>query len=91
MPVPDVAGALKSFQEALDAGEIGLRPDTLDAKLFVHLDRPNGELRLTYVRLHRKKVTGMVQFIQCDPVEDEPCFSVGWAVMIPSLALAQNA
>lgn len=80
MPLPDVAGALKSFQQALDAGEVHIQPGTLDGQLFVHMDRPNGETRLTYVRLERKKVTAMVQFIPCDSVEGEPCFNVGWAV-----------
>lgn len=80
MSLPDVASALKSFQQALDGGEIRLQPGALDRKLFVHLDRPNGEIRLTYVRLERKKVTALIQFIPCDPVKDEKCFSVGWAV-----------
>lgn len=80
MALPDVAGAMKSLQQALDASEIGLRAGTLDPKLYLHMDRPNGEMRLTYVRLQRKTVTAMVQFIRCDPVEGEPCFSVGWAV-----------
>jgi hypothetical protein len=80
MSLPDVAGALQSFQQAFDAGQISLRAGTLDGNIFVHLDRPNGELRLTYVRTEHGTVTAMVQFIRCDPVEGEPCFSVGWAV-----------
>lgn len=55
-------------------------PGLVGPQLFVHLDRPNGELRLTYVRLENSKVTALVQFIRADPVEMEPCFSVGWAV-----------
>lgn len=80
MPLPDIAGALKSFQQAYNAGEIRLQPGALDPELFMHMDRPNGELRLTYVRLEGKKVTAMVQFVPCDAVEGEPCFNVGWAV-----------
>jgi len=80
MPLPDIASALKSLQQALDDGEIQLQPGALDSKLFVHLDKPNGELRLTYLRLEHRKVAAMVQFIRCDPVEGEPCFNVGWAV-----------
>lgn len=80
MPLPDIAGALKSFQQAFSAGAIHLQPGALDPELFVHMDQPNGELRLTYVRLDRRKVTAMVQFIPCDHVEGEPCFNVGWAV-----------
>jgi hypothetical protein len=80
MPLPDVASALKSLQQALDEGKIQLQSGALDSKLFLHLDKPNEELRLTYLRLERRKVVAMVQIIRCDPVEGEPCFSVGWAV-----------
>lgn len=68
MPLPNVADALQSFQQAFDAGQIHLQPGTLDGTIFVHLDRPNGELRLTYVRMECRTVTAMVQFIRCDPV-----------------------
>jgi RimJ/RimL family protein N-acetyltransferase len=80
MPLPDVEGAMRSFQQALEAGEIQLQPGALDSQIYVHMDRPNGEPRLTYVRLDGITVTAMVQFILCDPLEGEPCFSVGWAV-----------
>lgn len=80
MPLPDVTSALNSFQQALLLGGLSVQPGALDSTLFVHLDKPNGVSRLTYVRLDGKKVTTMVQFIPCDPVEGEPCFSVGWAV-----------
>lgn len=55
MPLPDLSSALRSFQQALDDGQIALSPGSLDAQLFVHLDRPNGELRLTYVRLETEE------------------------------------
>lgn len=80
MPLPDVAAALLSFQQALDTRQISIQACVLDGKLFVHVDRPNDETRLTYVRLDRRKVTAMVQFVQAEPYEGEPCFSVGWAV-----------
>lgn len=81
MPLPDIAGALKSFQSALSAGEIRLQRGALDKEIYAYMDQPNGEIRMTYVRLeHQRKVTAMVQFIPCDRVDGEPCFSVGWAV-----------
>lgn len=80
MPLSDITGALNSFQEALNGGFIQLQPGALDKNLFVHMDRPNGEARLTYVRLKGKKVTAFVQFVLAERVEGEPCFSVGWAV-----------
>ncbi len=78
--LPDLEGTLKSFQAALKAGELQLQRGTLDPDVYLHLDLPNGEPRLTYVRLDGKTVTALVTFIQCDPVESERCYNVGWAV-----------
>lgn len=80
MALPDLVSALTSFQHALNEGELKLQPGALDSKLFVHQDNPDGELRLTYVRLEQKKVTAMIQIIPSDRVKGEMCFSVGWAV-----------
>lgn len=80
MPLPDVAGALKSFQQALAAGAITAQRGDLDRDMLVHMDRPNGETRLSYARMDGRAVVALVQFIPCDPIESEPCFNVGWAV-----------
>jgi len=80
MPLPDVAGALKSFQQAFAANSITVQRGELDRDILVHMDRPNGEIRLSYARIVGPTVVALVQFIPCDPVEGEPCFNVGWAV-----------
>lgn len=80
MPLPDVAGALKSFQQALAVNAITVQKSDLDRDMVVHMDRPNGETRLSYARMAGHTVVALVQFIPCDPVEGEPCFNVGWAV-----------
>lgn len=80
MPLPDVAGALKSFQQAFSANALVLQRGDLDRDMLVHMDRPNGETRLSYARMSGRTVVVLVQFIPCDPVEGEPCFNVGWAV-----------
>lgn len=80
MPLPDLMSAMESFQQALNAGDIQLRPGELDSDLYLHMDRPQGEIRLTYVRLQGDRVTAMVQFLPAEPYEGERCFSVGWAV-----------
>lgn len=80
MPLPDVAGALKSFQQALAANAIRVQRCDLDRNMVVHMDRPNGETRLSYAQMAGHTVVALVQFIPCDPVEGEPCFNVGWAV-----------
>lgn len=80
MPLPDLASALASFQQAFTAGYIQLQAGVLDPAIYVFMDRPNEEVRLTYVRLKGRTVTALVQFVPTDKVEGEPCFSVGWAV-----------
>lgn len=80
MPLPDVTAALKSFQQALDMNGIAVQRGDLDRDMLVHMDRPNGETRLSYARMAGRTVVALVQFIPCDPVEGEPCFNVGWAV-----------
>lgn len=80
MPLPDVAGALKSFQQALAANAITVQRGDLDRDMLVHMDSPNGETRLSYARMAGRTVVALVQFIPCDPIEGEPCFNVGWAV-----------
>jgi hypothetical protein len=80
MPLPDVGGALKSFQLALGENTIQLQRGELDRELLVHMDRPNGEIRLSYARMEGRTVVALVQFIPCDPLKGEPCFNVGWAV-----------
>src|SRR4051812_29251782 len=76
----DPADAMTSFQEALLRGVIGLQRGELDRDLYVHLDRRNGHLRLTYVRLAGRTVTAFVNFSKCDPVKGLPCFQIGCAV-----------
>lgn len=80
MPLPDLMSALQSFQRALKAADIQLKPGELDPELYLHIDQPHGDIRLTYVRLQRDRVTAMVQFLPAEPYEGERCFSVGWAV-----------
>lgn len=80
MPLPDVSSALKSFQQALAANAILVQRGDLDREMLVHMDRPNGETRLTYARVSGHTVVVLIQFIPCDPYESEPCFNVGWAV-----------
>ena len=72
--------ALESFQEALLGAEIGLQPGELDPKLYVHMDTPNGERRLTYARLQGQTVTALAILISAEPIERTPCFGIGYAV-----------
>lgn len=78
--LPDPHNALVSFQQALLTAEIALHPCESDPALWMHVDRPNGVARFTYVRLDGNVVTAFVSFVPCDPMKGEPCFNVGYAV-----------
>lgn len=72
--------ALKSFEPALKAGEISVQPGELDRNLFIHLDHPNGEFRITYVRFKNTALTSLAIIIPADPYKGERCFQIGYAV-----------
>ena len=77
----DPFAALESFQEALANDALYLRPGTIDRKLFLYVDHPNGSTRrFTYVRLDRRTVTALVMFVPVEPIEGVPCFQIGCAV-----------
>jgi RimJ/RimL family protein N-acetyltransferase len=72
--------AFVTFEPALRRGEINLQPGEVDSNVHVLQDLPNGEPRLTYVRLERRKVTAMAIIIMAEPYEGERCFQIGYAV-----------
>jgi RimJ/RimL family protein N-acetyltransferase len=76
----DPSDGLESFQQALLSGQIELQPGILDNDLYLHVDEPNGEKRITYVRLDGTTVTAFVNFAWSDPIEGVPCLGVGYAV-----------
>jgi hypothetical protein len=76
----DPFNALTSFQQALDNGEVKLQVGALDPALFLHVDRPNGITRFTYVRLARKSVTALAILAPAEPMNGLPCFQAGVAV-----------
>jgi hypothetical protein len=76
----DPTAALIDFQRVFETEGIPLQPGVIDPILFVHLDRPTGTPRFTYVRLHRRTVTALVMFAQVPPLKGLPCFQLGVAV-----------
>jgi len=72
--------ALASLEQAIASGELRPQRGEIDPTLGVLVDRPNGELRLTYIRLLRGKVVALLMVIQCEPVDGERCYNLGWAV-----------
>ena len=76
----DPMDALKSFEPALKAGKISVQPGEVDAKVFVHLDYPNGERRVTYVRFNNTSLSSLAIIIPTDAYKGERCFQIGYAV-----------
>ncbi len=76
----DPSDGLRSFQQELLLGTIELRPGIVDKDLYLHVDEPDGEKRLTYVRLEGKTVTAFVNLVWSDPIEGVPCIGIGYAV-----------
>jgi RimJ/RimL family protein N-acetyltransferase len=77
----DVMPAMESFQaELLLLGEEKPERGVLDRELYVHMDRPKGGFRATYVRLEGRTITAYIEFAPCDPIDGKPCFNIGYAV-----------
>ncbi len=80
MTMTDPSDALMSFQQAHENGDLLLQPGEIDAELLVHLDRPNGKPRFTYVRIEKETVTALVIFAIAPAIDGLPCFQIGYAV-----------
>ena len=81
MPMVDPMDALLSFNDALKQNLLQLHKGEIDKDLYVHIDRPEGETRMTYTRIVGKVAFALVTFVQADSVGDEPCFGIGYAVL----------
>jgi GNAT superfamily N-acetyltransferase len=81
MPMVDPMDGLRAFNDAYKRGIIELQPGAVDPTVYVHLDRPAGEMRWTYVRLEGGAATALVSIIPAEPIGTEPCFGVGYAVL----------
>ena len=80
--IVDPMDALKTFEPALRRGEIDLEPGRIDRDLMVHLDHPQGTLRITYVRFRgpSPSVSAMAIIIPAEPLEGKPVLQIGYAV-----------
>lgn len=77
----DPLNALLSFQRALQNRAVKPIQGELDPSILVYVDQPNGELRLTYVRLEGQRVAALVNFTDAEPIEPGVrCFGIGYAV-----------
>lgn len=76
----DPSVALKSFQKAFLLGGLELQRCDLDPDLRVHVDLPEGNPRLTYVRFDGETVIALVILAITVPLDGTHCFGVGYAV-----------
>ena len=76
----DPRNALRSFQQEVLLHEPQLKRAVLDPSLYVHIDTPNGEIRVTFVRLEGKTVTALVSFSEGEPIDGIHCYNIGYAV-----------
>jgi len=79
MQMSDPSEALFSFQNALRAGVIDLKPGEIEKAVFVHFDRPNDKPRFTYVKLEAQTVIALAMFVILDS-SPEPWIQTGYAV-----------
>lgn len=77
----DPMDGLNAFNDAFGRGIVDVQRGALDPTIFVHFDRPAGEMRWTYVRLDGGVATALVSIIPAEPVGAEPCFGIGYAVL----------
>lgn len=78
--LPNPHDAMQSLEKAIASGEVRLQKGTVDPTLWMTVDKPNGEMRLTYVRLEGSKVVALVMAVECEPFESKVCFNIGYAV-----------
>lgn len=77
----DPIDALNSFQEALLDGKIVLQRGDLYPDIYLTRDEPIlGKFRFTYLRLENTKITALVNFAPCAPIQRIPSVQIGYAV-----------
>src|SRR4051812_20072257 len=72
--------ALKSFEQALKSGKLKVERGRIDQDLIVHLDDPNGGLRLTYAKMRGEVVGSLALLTPAEPLEGTPVMQLGYAV-----------
>jgi RimJ/RimL family protein N-acetyltransferase len=76
----DPMNALLSFQQEFLVLKPKLKPARTDRNLHLYVDTPNGEIRVTFVRLEGKTVTALVSFAEGEPIDGIHCYNIGYAI-----------
>jgi hypothetical protein len=72
--------AFKTFEPALKSGELRVEPGTIDPELIVHMDMPNGQIRITYARMRGQSVSSIVIITPAEYENGLPVYQIGYAV-----------
>lgn len=72
--------AFQTFEPALKSGMLQVQRGTVDPDLIVHLDHPNGEMRITYARMSDAAVSAIAIIIPAEFENGLPVFQLGYAV-----------
>ncbi|WP_294310178.1 hypothetical protein, partial [uncultured Sphingomonas sp.] len=72
--------AFKTFEPALRRGELQIERGRVDPSLIVHVDQPEGRLRITYARMQNDSVVGIAIITPAEFENGLPVFQLGYAV-----------
>lgn len=78
--MPDLHGALVSFQAALQKGELALSKCAVHKDLQYMIDDAGGTPRITYARVIDGTVQAIVVFLPVEAYQKQKCMQVGYAV-----------
>lgn len=70
----------KTFEPALKRGELEVERGRVDPKLIVHMDQPDGTVRITYARMKGESVIGIAIITSAEFENGLPVFQIGYAV-----------
>lgn len=72
--------SFKSFEPALKRGELEIERGRVDPSLIVHMDEPQGTVRITYARMHGDSVVGIAIITPAEFENGLPVYQIGYAV-----------
>jgi len=72
--------AFKTFEPALKTGMLQVQPGTVHPEILIHLDMPDGKMRITYARLQNNTVVAIAIIIPAEYEDGLPVYQIGYAV-----------
>jgi len=72
--------AFKTFEPALKRGKLAVERGRVDPELLVHMDQPQGKVRITYARMQGDSIVGIAIITPAEFENGLPVFQIGYAV-----------